>query len=448
MYALNYNGINMANTSSKIILSTHGSSGDLNPFIALGKGLQARGHRVELAVSTPLLAQARAAGFVVHDLPDDETTVTEAFSAEIYGGQARRPGHGEAPTRAIFERGVLPTLPAKVDTLRAACADADLLVAITHQHAAAIVAELTGIAWATLTLTPLFLPSTSFSPVELPLAPPAWMARFSNRLSWEIGGMILRPVADRGINAVRARYGLPPGKNLLLNGNQSHQLTALVASPAFMPRQPDWPPWVAVTGFLFWDGAESWQEPPELAAFFASEKPVVAISSGSMAPAVKRAFGDFYRTSLAAVHALGARALVIGAAPGTLPEPLPPDTLALPFAPFSQIYPRCAAVIHHGGMGTTAQALRAGVPMLIVPWGGDQFFSGAQVQRLGVGAWVRRPHYTHKRAVALLRTILDSATMRAIAQRIAQCIAHEDGVATLSDRLEAVLRTRRQHVPA
>lgn len=190
LFARNYNGTNsMADIQANIVLSTHGSSGDLNPFIALGKGLQARGHRVELAVSTPLVPQAQAAGFVVHDLPDDEAAATVAYTERIYGGKARRPGHGEAPTRAVFAHSVLPTLPAKVDALRAACADAELLVAVTHQHPASIVADLTGIPWATVALTPLFLPSTSFSPVELPVPTPPQMQRFSNtRCSWrEIG---------------------------------------------------------------------------------------------------------------------------------------------------------------------------------------------------------------------------------------------------------------------
>lgn len=159
-----------------------------------------------------------------------------------------------------------------------------------------------------------------------------------------------------------------------------------------------------------------------------------------MAPAIADAFARFYRTSLAAVRRVGARALVIGAAPHILPDPLPAGALALPFAPFSHVYPRCAAVIHHGGVGTLAQGLRAGVPALIVPWGADQFFNGAQLRRIGAGRWMQRRFYTEARATRALGALLREPRYAERAQTIAARIAAEDGVATLCDALEEMLK--------
>jgi rhamnosyltransferase subunit B len=104
------------------------------------------------------------------------------------------------------------------------------------------------------------------------------------------------------------------------------------------------------------------------------------------------------------------------------------------------VYPRCAAVIHHGGIGTVAQALRAGVPALVVPWGADQYLNAAQVAHLGAGRWLQRHFYTAERAVHGLDALLHQAWYRERAQALATQIAKEDGVGTLCDALEAILR--------
>jgi UDP:flavonoid glycosyltransferase YjiC (YdhE family) len=146
-----------------------------------------------------------------------------------------------------------------------------------------------------------------------------------------------------------------------------------------------------------------------------------------------------FQAGIAAIRQAGARALVIGAPADTLPDPLPDDILALPFAPFSQVYPRCAAVIHHGGIGTLAQSLRAGVPALVVPWGVDQFFAGAQLARVGAGRWVRRPAFTADRGARDLAALLEDPGYRKRAQAIAAQIAAEDGVSAFADLLEKLL---------
>src|SRR5262249_17584060 len=154
-----------------------------------------------------------------------------------------------------------------------------------------------------------------------------------------------------------------------------------------------WPPFIRVTGFLFWDTPSDWADPSDLAAFLSGERPVIAVSSGSVGPSVQEEFAYFFEASVEAVRRLGAPALVIGAHPGALPEPLPADVLVLPYAPFSQVYPRCAAAIHHGGIGTIGQGLRAGLPALIVPWGADQPFNGTLVERAGAGRLLLRRSY-------------------------------------------------------
>jgi UDP:flavonoid glycosyltransferase YjiC (YdhE family) len=207
-----------------------------------------------------------------------------------------------------------------------------------------------------------------------------------------------------------------------------------------MPVQPDWPPGIEVTGFCFWDTPTDWSQPAELTAFLDGSRSVVAISSGSISRQVGTTFDRFYEVSIEAVRRVGGRALVIGAPPESLPDPLPDDVFALPFAPFSGVYPRCTAVIHHGGIGMTAQALRAGVPSLVVPWGFDQFFTAAQVTHISAGLWMSRRRYTFRRVARALQALLQKdSTYRRRALTIAAQIAEEDGVGNLCAAIERLL---------
>lgn len=419
-----------------MLLTTHGSRGDLNPFLALGAGLRQRGHVVRFALSPALYRYAAEAGFPVHSLADD-APITRPEG--IYGSDS-----SIASLRTAVRQGILPTLRQKVEDLRAACADVDLLVAASLQLPASLVADLTGVSWASVAVAPLAIPSAAFPPSPLPFTAGA-LQPLMNRMAWGVGKQLLRPIADPAVNALRAEYGLPPRHDLLLTGNLSPELVAVAVSPAFLPQPADWPPHARMTGFCFSDTPADWHEPEALTEFLQHDKPVIAVSSGSQSQSVDQTFAPFYETSIAAIRQVGARALVIGAAPGSLPQRLPDDVLALPFAPFSSIYPRCAVVIHHGGMGTTAQALRAGTPMLIAPWGFDQFFIGQQVERLGAGHWIDRKRTSTARMAELLRRLLEEPRYAEHARALAARIAREDGVGTLATALEALLTRTLAH---
>lgn len=421
---------------ARIVITTFGSTGDLNPFVALGLGLKARGHEVVFAVEDIFKPIVEAAGLgPAQHLTGNSATALAPYSKELYTKASP-----VSSVKIIINQYVVPTLEAKLAELRAICAGADLIVAPTQQYAAAAVSELTGIPWATVALIPASLPSAYVEPTPLPFKLPAPAQRLLNRALWELGMATLRPIVDKPINAIRAKYGLPPRRNLLNNGNLSSWLTAIATSPAFTPPQPDWPSQVKVTGFCFWDTPADWTESAELSAFLDGARPVVAVSSGSTSPDVKEVFDRFFRVSLEAIRQAGARALVIGAAPGTLPGTLPGEVLALPFAPFSQIYPRCAAIIHHGGIGTTAQGLRAGVPALVVPWGADQFYTAAQVARAGAGNWLSRRAYTPEKAGRIIQALIKPGSeYKNQAGLLAAKIAREDGVENLCQELEKLL---------
>lgn len=419
---------------ARIVITTVGSAGDLNPFIALGLGLRARGHEVCFAIEDHLRPPVEALGFAVVPLTGVPQTALEGKDSRMFLG--RDPF---TTLRVIVNDYLLPTMRAKVNELNAALTNADLLVASSVQIAAALSAEMTGVRWATVALSPVFFPSAYLEPQPLPIALPPRLQFLANQIGWSVGGIALRRLVDVPVNHIRADFGLAPKRNLMQDGSASHDLTAMAISPAFLPPPPDWPPYVRETGFMFWDTPGDWAEPASLTEFLARPEPVVAFSSGSMSMEVGGAFDSFYRTSLAAVLQVGARALVIGAQPELLGDAPSDRVLAVPYAPFSAVYPRVSAIISHGGIGTVAQTLRAGVPTLIIPWGADQFFNGAQLARLGVGRWMQRRSYSVERGVEALQALLGEESFRSRAQRIARRIATEDGVATLADRLEEQL---------
>jgi UDP:flavonoid glycosyltransferase YjiC (YdhE family) len=420
---------------ARIVLSTIGVRGDLNPFLSLGLGLRARGHDVLFAVEDTFCQALMEEGFAVHRLPGDVREMLLPYVHELVDGFTPL-----TSLQIILHKWILPSLHAKVQELRKACSGADLLVARAAHLAAPIVAELTGIPWVHITMTPLNIPSAYVHPYLLPLLWPSEFPPIVNRIAWNTMQAVLRNVADKQINGIRAMYGLRPGHDLMGVGNHSHLLTAVVVSPAFLPPPSDWPAYVRMTGFCFWDVPSSWHEDAKLTAFLDSSEPVIAVSFGSIAPFVKDVFARLYSTSIAAIRRLGARALVIGATTEILPEPAPDGVYAVPFAPFSQVYPRCAVVIHHGGPYTVAEALRAGIPSLVIPWGIDQFFTAAQVKRLGVGEWVHQRFYTAAGGARTLHRLLNENSYKSRTQTIASQLTHEDGVVTLCEAIEGLLQ--------
>lgn len=406
-----------------IVLTSLGSRGDCHPLLALAIGLRRAGHTAILAVPPAFAGDSRAAGFTTVTLAGDLYAAVAPFEQTLYGG-----GSSLDQFRIIIEHDVLPHMDARVGQLRELCAAADLLVSSGLHFPAAIVADLTGLAWASVLFSPLSVPSAYIEPIPHHLPIPAGLQQQLTRLSWAAGSALLSTIADPPINAYRRRLSLPPRHAQLLLGACSDTRIALAASPAFVPPPPDWPAHVRMTGFCFWDTQEAWAD-PELDAFLDTGQPVIAISAGSMAPTVPTAFRRFYQASCAAARSLGAKVVIIGAAGAGIPAAA--DVYLTPYAPFSAVYPRCQAVINHGGMGSIGQALRAGTPILAVPWGLDQAYNAGQLARQGLGQSIAARAYTAERATDALRALLTDGAYRQRGRRVRDQIAQEDGVAAL-----------------
>jgi UDP:flavonoid glycosyltransferase YjiC (YdhE family) len=200
--------------------------------------------------------------------------------------------------------------------------------------------------------------------------------------------------------------------------------------------QTDWPPKTSITGFPFYDRFAPGQGlSAELADFLAAGPPPVVFTLGSSA--VLNA-GAFYAESAGAVKMIGCRAvLLVGADPRNRPpRPLGADIIVTEYAPYSELFSRAAAVVHQGGAGTTGQALRAGVPMCVVPYSHDQPDFARRCVDLGVARIVQRNSYRARRAARELERLLTDDSYRSAAQVTAAGMAKEDGIAAACEGLE------------
>ncbi len=235
---------------------------------------------------------------------------------------------------------------------------------------------------------------------------------------------------------LRSEIGLEPAADPLFDGAHSPRLVLALFSPLLASPQPDWPRQTVVTGFPLYDRAAAGM-PPDLLRFLDDGPPPWFSRSDrqrSWLPA------EFYSESAAAAQLLGRRAILLTGPGGQrCPSPLPPGVAAFGYAPFSELFPRAAAIVHHGGIGTTTQALRAGRPMLVMPYAYDQPDNAERVARLGVARVISRRRYTAARAAAQLDRLLSNSAYAERAAAVGARVRAEDGVTIACDALEAAL---------
>jgi len=411
----------------RIILATFGSLGDIHPFMALALGLQARGHQVTIATSEYYRAKIIAAGIGFHamrpDLPPDDQEIISLLMDARKG------------TERIIRQIMMPHLRDSYDDLMTAVQGADLLV--THEviYAGPLVAQKTGIRWVSCVLSPIAF----FSAYDPPVLPPYPALAKLRALGPVINGAILRlgKLTTRNwlkpVRQLRSELGLPLAENPLFEGKHSPELVLALFSPLLAQPQLDWPPQTVATGFALYDRAQDNQGlAPQLQQFLTAGPPPIVFTLGSAAVMDP---GNFYIESAAAAHQLGCRAvLLVGKEPRQFRQ-LPQGVSAFDYAPYTQLFPRAAAVVHQGGIGTTAQVLRAGRPMLVMPYSHDQPDNAARIVRLGVGRAISRNHYRRDRVAAELRQLLQPKYATS-ATEVAHRIAAEDGVQSACEAIE------------
>ncbi|HEU4776199.1 MAG TPA: nucleotide disphospho-sugar-binding domain-containing protein [Telluria sp.] len=281
-------------------------------------------------------------------------------------------------------------------------------------------------------LAPSNIPSV-FDPLVMgPWKVPRWIPHAVRRWLWrQVGTRLIDPVALPQVNLDRARYALAPVSGLFRFMAEAPDLSVTLFPAWFAPPQPDWPTPLVCGEFPLHEPAPDAPFPPDLSAFLAAGEAPVVFTHGTG----NQQAAAYFQCALAAVQQLGRRAIFLTPLREQVPAALPASVLWQPYLPFARLLPEAAALVHHGGIGTTAEALRAGIPQLIVSLAFDQFDNAARVAALGAGLELRYNQLTSQGLSVKLQLLLSSSSIRKQAGLISQRLAT---VPTLDHVLDAI----------
>lgn len=417
-----------------VILVPFGSAGDVYPFVALGIELKRRGHCISMITSEYFGNLARNAGF----------EFTASVSSEAYLALVGDPDfwHPLRSTSLLVNRSINPAIAVIYDLLEQAYRPGEsAVVAGTLALGARVAQDKLGIPLTTVHLQPSAIRSCHEPAVHPGFG---WIHRLPLRFR-PLAFRLIDAVADRlyagPLNAFRATLDLPPIKRLFASWWHSPESTLALFPAWYAAPQPDWPEQISLCDFPLYDAEELESSAADLERYLAAGEPPVVFTSGSaMASA-----DHFFAVSAEACRALDRRALFVTRFEQQLPRPLPPHVHHMSYVPFGRLLSRAAALVHHGGIGTVAQALRAGVPQLVAPCCYDQYDNAAHLQNLGVGLTIPRRQLAAPRVATALHRLL---TDRAMHRRCRELAAHfgeaKEPIAKAADLLERYWFERRK----
>ena len=418
----------------RFLLTSWGSHGDLHPFLSLGRGLLARGHAVTMVGHPDWGADTEAAGlrFVSTGEPSREDFIRD------HPDVLSMKWGGLVSLHTLVHRAIAPGFEHVTSALLAEAKLHDVIVAHHFAFPAPMVAELSGLSFATVSLAPGIVPSAYTLPgANFAVAGMGPLGRIGNRVVWKVGQAITRCMVDPVVNRFRCQHHLAPVRDAVFEAH-STKLNLQLYSGHFASRPPDWSAEKRLAGFCFYDppGAKL---SPEIEDFLArGEKPVL-FTLGSTA--VQNP-GLFYESAVMAVENLGLRGILLIGLEKNRPARLSDSILAAPYAPYGLLMPRVRAVAHQCGIGTLSHALRAGVPSLACPFAFDQPNNARRLEALGVAEMILpHQHDSVHMTAALEKLLAGEATARA--EQIGKMIREEDGVKQACEILEEIFDQRR-----
>jgi UDP:flavonoid glycosyltransferase YjiC (YdhE family) len=413
----------------QFLVVVQGSYGDLNPCLAIALGLRERGHHV-LFITTefyaPLMNRlglefvsilSRQEHLRISSHPD----FNHPFRSFGFTARELLVGLMRAEYQAIAER---------YDPGRT------VVLALGLPLGARIAHEKLGVPMATLAHFPPWMRSV-YGPHGL-----------SGRKAPPLLRKFLRHLFDLRMNALvapeisrfRSELNLPPIRRLYVDWLYSPQMILGLFPDWYASPQPDWPPNVSLTGFPIFDGGEAKKLQPEIEDFLRAGDPPLVINALSGYHSARQ----FFEISVAAVRRLGRRAILLSQFSENVPPGLPAEIRHFGYVPHTLLLPRTAGIVHQGGIGTTAKAMLARIPQLIVPVNFDQPYNARCVTTLGVGAMLRPRQYQPDRLVRELESLLGSSSVAERLQAYGAQIEMQDGVAEACQRLAHVFCEERQ----
>ena len=414
-----------------VLIVALGTAGDVFPFIAVGRALRQRGHRVTLLAAQRFEAEVVEAGIAFHALFSKQESEAMLNDPLLWH---HTKGFGIA---WLAQGAALQRVP---DFVAALPADAPCVL-LAHPGAAPAAAlaraRRPGLRIVTAYLAPSNL-RTCHDPLTMGYTPvPRWMPMWLRAALWRLAeAATVDPVVMPTLNRARGALGLAPLKRFW-----DHMLDTADASVALFPAwygpaQPDWPQPFVHAGFQLYDPQAEAPLPDALRAFLAvGDAPVV------FTPGTGYQHGaDYFAAALVAVRTLGRRAIFLTPHRAQVPAQLPDSVLWQAFLPLRALLPHAAALVHHGGIGTLAEALRAGVPQLVVPCAFDQFDNAQRIRALGVGQSLHMRRLRAGTLQAALAGLLEATETRARCGELAARLAGEPSAAAVCALLEEQAR--------
>jgi rhamnosyltransferase subunit B len=416
----------------KVVVTTIGSLGDVHPCIALGLELKRRGHEVVIATSDFYRQKIISTGLGFHSIgpkhlsPEDPELLKSIMD----------PRNGP---ESFIRKLLMPHMRGVYEDLLAACSGAKFLITAELVFAAPLVAERLGIRWASCVLAPWqFL--SAHDPSVIGAMPLFAIIRGAgvamNRAMKAVGRRQTKSWAEP-IYELRKELGLSAARHPLFDDKCSPYLNLAMFSSEYAKPQADWPNHTKTVGFTFYD-----QQNPtagltdEVRRFLQDGEPPIVFTLGSTAVMNP---GSFYWEGKRAAEQLGRRALLLTGkgSPGISGSR---DHMIAAYAPYSQIFPYAAVVVHQGGIGTTAQAMRAGCPQLIVPHAFDQPDNAARIKRLGLGLTLRKSRFNAARGTDRIRRLMSDKRIRTKAAHVRTILEKENGAVAAADAVESACR--------
>jgi sterol 3beta-glucosyltransferase len=406
----------------KIAIIAPGSRGDVQPYVALGKGLKQAGHTVRLLASRDFCELVTTYDLDFFDLGGSMQAVTQSMQVLLEQGDflkilssmgvAAKSLVGQASQRGLE-----------------ACQGSDLIIAgFGGLFVGLALSEKLGIPFIQAYYFP-FTPTREFPNALVPMPPrgfPAWTNHLTHRVAQQMLWQSYRK-ADTQARRQVLRMAPAPFRGPFSSLLQEKRTILYGYSPLVIPPPKDWGDFAHVTGYWFLEPPDGWKPPAGLLDFLRSGPPPVYIGFGSM---VHSKPGETTDLILQALALSGQRGVISAGWGGLQEEKLPETVFMTGSIPFNWLFPQMAALVHHGGAGTTSMGLWAGIPAVVTPFMGDQPFWGQRVHELGVGTRpIPRRRLTAERLAESIHQAVSDQAMRERAARLGEGIRAENGVA-------------------
>lgn len=415
----------------RVLVFPVGSSGDVFPFIGLGKRLLERGHDVTLFGNGHFASQMARAG-----IPFVETESAELYDQMQNEADLWRPirsfkqifGHPEIPQAIRRQYGLISGLYVPGETV---------VIGGTLAFGPRLARDRLGVPLVTIHLQPALFKSIERTAVYASGMKP-WWPRWLKRLMFWVGDrFIVDRIIGPVLNEFRTELGLPRVKRILTGWMNSPDRVIGLFPEWYGPPASDWPSQTRLTGFPLYDGGDDRPLADDVRTFLDSGSAPVVVTFGS----AMRFAAPYFAAAVEALKALGKRGILLTTYREQVPDLLPRDIAHFDYVPLGRLLPEAAALVHHGGIGTASQGLAAGVPQLVMPLAHDQPDNADRARRLGVGRVLKPKRFNAKR-VARELALLDSGEVHNNCQQVARLFAKTDPLEKTCELIEEMCGLR------